>query len=284
MNDLHIIIYSYKGKKLLDLIKQIHNTSKDMRYVITLYDQNPVKREKLFNNKNILYKHIFWDHQTSPIIYKKQSINNPKSKYTVILSDDVILSDSWLIDSIKFCKPKTIISGNYHSKYYHKNIFYLGKIKEYKDYYSDTGIIDRDFIFGFSDDLNKEFFPTYLKYNGEEECLSLLYFINNISVYSAPESTYKKYNINALDLYYVPFSKDHNYNLFVSLIKRFENSFVNLIDKKEIIKAFCLKTGIDINYIKFLSYINNDVEYSIHDLNFNKVDGRRFITPIREIS
>jgi hypothetical protein len=284
MNDLHVIIYSYKGKRLLDLIKQIHDTSKDMSYAITLYDQNPVKREELFDHKNIFYKHIFWDHQDSPLIYKKQSINNPKSKYTAILSDDVILSDTWLTDSINFCKPKTVISGNYYSKYYHKNVFYLDKTKEYKKDYSDTGIIDRDFIFGFSDDLNKEFFPTYLKYNGEEECLSLLYFINDISVYSAPESTYKKHRMNALDLYYVPFSKDHNYNLFILLIKRFENSFINITDKKEMIEAFCVKTGIDRDYIKFLPYTNNDVEYSIHDLIFNKMDGRRFITPIKEIS
>jgi hypothetical protein len=284
MNDLHVIIYSYKGKKLLELIKQIHDTAKDISYVITVYDQSPIKREELFNHKNVLYKHIFWDHQRSPLVYKRQSINNPKSKYTAILSDDVMLGDAWLTDSVKFCKPKTIISGNYSSKYYHKNIFYLDKTKEYKDIYSDTGIIDRDFIFGFSDDLNKELFPTYLKYNGEEECLSLLYFIDGVSVYSAPSSTYKKYNVNALDSQYVPFSKDHNYNHFVSLIKRFENSFINLTDKKEIVEAFCVKTGIDRDYIKFLPYVNNDVEYSIHDLNFNKVDGRRFITRIREVS
>ena len=284
MLDLHVIIYSYKGKRLVELLNQVHKASQDLKYTITLYDQHPIKREDLFSHSNVLYKHIFWDHQTSPLIYKKQSISNPDSKYTLILSDDIVLQGDWLKDCIEFCTEKTIISGNYYAKYYNKNLFYLDKNREYLNEFKETGIIDRDFIFGFTEDLQKQLMPTYLKYNGEEECLSLMLYIKDIKIYSAPAHIYLKCNINALNLYYVPFSKDHNYNHFISLIKRYQNSFMDLLNEKEKVDSFCRKTNIDKDSLRFLPYINNDVEYSVYDVKFKNMDGRRFTTHVKEIS
>ena len=97
-------------------------------------------------------------------------------------------------------------------------------------------------------------YPTYLKYNGEEEVLSLEFFTNNIDIYACPSSLYTKVGHDPILELYVPFSKNHNYNEALAILKNGQNLFTNVHNRPRSKEDFN-KFHNDIFYKKSLIFI-----------------------------
>ena len=127
-SDIDVIIYSYKGKLLKDVIGSVFANSSGTRNIhLTLIDQNPIVRENLFTEfPNFTYRYIFWDSQKSPLIYKKYAISKSRAKYILILGDNILLNKNWDEELTGFINNKNIIiSGNKKISISQESLFYL---------------------------------------------------------------------------------------------------------------------------------------------------------------
>jgi hypothetical protein len=280
------MIYSYKGKLLKDIASSIVSNSSGKHQVnIVVIDQHPINRAKTFLDiEKCFYNHIFWDWQNSPTQYKRDVIEGSTSDYILLLSDNIMLCDSWddiLVESVR--DKNIVISGNKKIKLSQKSIFYLDKNTEESSNFELTNFIDRSLVF-FSKKLYKGFsYPSYVKYNGEEECLSLDLFTSGIDIYSCPTSTYSKIGESTLEELYVPFSINHNYNEAVELLHTGSNTFLDTSNRPRSIKDFSEFHGIDFLDVKMLPFQTNDVSYDPMMMNFNSVDARRFVARTKAI-
>lgn len=284
-SSIHVYIYSYKGKLLKDVVSNlIEKSSKNNEIFIQVDDQNPLYRKDIFDNfANTSYNHIFWDHIKSPCKYKVQGIHDSGCDYTLILSDNIFLQDNWdekLIDSLD---DNSVISGHGKTALSIKNLFYINKTSiETKDF-SISQFVSRDLIFAKSDILKKYIHPEYIKYNGEEEYLSLLYFCNGLNIISCPSDFYEKRLPDTIESLYVPFSIDHNYNLIIDLLKDGKNKFTNFWGLTRSIKDLEEYHGINFNNLEYLPFENNDVEYDNVNVAFDNIDQRKFMTRTHSI-
>jgi hypothetical protein len=279
-NDIVVSIYSYKGKNLKEVVDNLLKNSSGKRKIkVIVSDQHPLNRRELFsNNKDCMYFHIFWDFVSSPCKHKNNFIKNNLSKYSLILGDTVLLPENWDESLISFVEDKNIIvSGSGGVILSLENIFFLKKEKSYTDNFSITNYINRDFIFGLTSDLSEIKYPTYLKYHGEEEALSIKAFTKGIDIYSAPFGFYSKASEDNIDKIYVPFSLTHNYNEIISLLKNGENSFENINGMSRSVEEFNSFHNEIFKSLNNLPFHTNDVEYDPQALSFNKVDARRYL-------
>lgn len=286
MNSIDVFIYSYKGKNIKDVLSSlINNSSKDIELSIHLIDQHPLNRkDQLTKDYKIRYSHVFWDWQISPCLYKKDAILFSKSKYIMLLSDNVILNQNWDKELINYVDDQDIVvSGNKSIEIKAKNLFYINKEKIETNQFVITNFIDRELIFAKTDTLKKIKYPSYLKYNGEEELLSLLFYINNINIFAAPTHIYGLIGENALETYYAPFSLNHNYNEVIRIFKNYNNKYSDYSYYKDKIKNFSDYHNFDFSSLFPLPFLTNDVEYNPENLNFNKVDARKFVARTKAI-
>jgi len=285
MSDITVIIYSYKGKLLKETVDNLIKTSsKNISTDIIILDQHPLMRFEMFKDLNVMYKHIFWDWIDSPCKYKKEVLNNINTKYTMILSDNIILSESWDQNFIDFVKDsKKIISGNHNLTLENDGLFYIKKnMSDISNYYL-TQFVDRSLIFGNTDLLKSINYPNYIKYNGEEECLSIQFFTNGIDIYACPTQTYTQIGLPTIGNIYTPFSINHNYNEIIDLLILGKNKYVSLNNLIRSIEDFNNLHNNIFNKIKKLPFQTNDVEYLPQNLNFNNVDARKYIATTRAI-
>jgi len=286
MNDIDIIIYSYKGKLVKDVVSSLMTNSTGKRNInIILLDQHPINRAKTFYEfTNLYYNHVFWDLQVSPLFYKKDMLSRSKSKYVMILGDNVLLNKDWDDELVGFVENNnTVISGNKNIKISQDSIFYLTKNFSESDNFSITNFIDRDLVFFDRNKLYNFDYPSYLKYNGEEEVLSLDIFTSGNSIYCSPSNIFTKVGVSTIEDLYVPFSINHNYNEAVDLLVHGSNSFIDLSNKIRSTSEFCNFHGIDVSKINKLPFQTNDVSYDPADMNFNSVDARRFVARTKAI-
>lgn len=286
MNDIDVIIYSYKGKLVKDVVSSVVANSSGKRKInVVLMDQHPLIREKLFADfPNLYYNHIFWDIQISPLFYKNDAVNHSKSKYILILGDNVLLNKDWDEELINFVvKTNAVVSGNKKVSISHDSLFYLKKSLTESESFALTNFIDRDFIFFEKDNFKKFAYPTYLKYNGEEEALSLSVFASGTDIYCSPSQTITKVGKSTIEELYVPFSINHNYNEVVQLLHTGSNSFNDGSSWSRSIKDFSDFHGIDFLNINRLPFQTNDVDYDPANMNFNSVDARRFVARTKAI-
>jgi hypothetical protein len=286
MNDIDVVIYSYKGKLVKDVISSVVANSSGKRKInVVLMDQHPLIREKLFADfPNLYYNHIFWDIQISPLFYKNDAVNHSKSKYILILGDNVLLNKDWDEELINFVvKTNAVVSGNKKVSISHDSLFYLKKSLTESESFALTNFIDRDFIFFEKDNFKKFAYPTYLKYNGEEEALSLSVFASGTDIYCSPSQTITKVGKSTIEELYVPFSINHNYNEVVQLLHTGSNSFNDGSSWSRSIKDFSDFHGIDFLNINRLPFQTNDVDYDPANMNFNSVDARRFVARTKAI-
>lgn len=130
-NDIDVIIYSYKGKLVKDVIASvIANASGNRKINIVLMDQHPLIRAKTFSEfPNIYYNHIFWDLQVSPLSYKKDAVEHSNAEYILMLGDNVLLNKNWDDTLLGFSEVgSSIISGNQVVKLSQESLFYLSLI------------------------------------------------------------------------------------------------------------------------------------------------------------
>lgn len=286
MNSVDIIIYSYKGKHLKDVLNSIFtNISKESKVNVFLLDQNPLDRKNNLQNQfNIEYSHISWDSIVSPCFYKSTFINNAKSDYTMILGDTCFLNKDWDIQFINFIKNNNIIlSDNRKTKLYQKNNFYIAKEQKEISNFELNNFISRNFIFAKTENIKKIIYPNYLKYNGEEEVLSLQFFAEGIDIYSVPTNIVHYSDDQPINHVYTPFSLNHNYNEALQLLKFGHNRYINLKNKSRNILDFKKYHNFDFNNIDFLPFFTDDVAYDPDQLNFNQVDARKFVARTKAI-
>jgi hypothetical protein len=284
MNNITVGIYSYKGKKVFDVIDSLLNNKNDNTTVtINLKDQHPMDREdqfksiiKKYNNSSGSYHHVFWDWIVSPISHKEEILRIAKNEYYLFLSDNILLSQNWDTKLIDFISNKNIIlSGNKNINLTNKNLFYLNKNESDIDNFTKTQYINRDFIFGRTSIFKKINLPKYIKYDGEEEILSIRYFMNELDIYAIPSNIYNYCCETSIKNLYTPFQTSHKYNEAISLIKNGYNSFESYDINK--LKEFWQYHNFNINKIKKIPFENNDVSYDPNSSKYDKIDGRRFI-------
>lgn len=272
---INAVIYSYKNKNLLKVIKSLFKNTNSEIYV-TVFDQHPINRKDLFLElpqfKNISYNHIFWDSINSPCEKKADVLSSTNSDHFLIMSDDVILKNGWDLEAIAFVKNAGyIISGHGQTRIKQKDKFSFEKESLLSDDYTQSGIIDRNFVFGKTTDLQSCTYPFDLKYYGEEEIYSLRLFKANKKIFSAPSNFYSNLNLNTLESLYTPFSKEHGNHSF---IKELKNSSKNFLEFH----------NINLDQLFFLPYATDDVGYDPERLNFQDIDARKFIENIKTIS
>jgi hypothetical protein len=284
MNSIGIGIYSYKGKKIFDIIDNLlKNKNENTIITINLKDQHPMDRSeqfkgiiKKYKNVNGSYHHVFWDWITSPITHKQEILRITKNEYYLFLSDNILLSKNWDLELINFINNKNIIlSGNKNIKLINKNLFYIDKIENDIDIFTKTQYINRDFIFGRTSIIKTIDLPKYIKYDGEEETLSIKYFVSGFDIYAVPTNLYSYCCETSIKNIYTPFQTGHNYNEVVSLMKNGHNLFESHDINK--IKEFWQYHNFNINKIKKIPFETNDVNYDPNSAKYDKIDGRRFI-------
>jgi len=285
-NDIDVIIYSYKGKLVKDVVASvIANSSGNRNINVVLMDQHPLIRAKSFSEfPNIYYNHIFWDLQVSPLSYKRDAVEHSKAEYILMLGDNVLLNKNWDDTLVGFAEAgDRIISGIQVVALAQESLFYIEKNLTDTESFSLTNFIDRDFLF-FPKQIFKDImYPTYLKYNGEEEALSFTAFSSGIDIYCAPSKILSKVGSRTIEELYVPFSLNHNYNEVVDLLQNGYNSFVSTLLSSRSVMDFSNFHKIDFINLNRLPFQTNDVNYDPANMNFNSVDARRFVARTKAI-
>ena len=286
MNNINVIIYSYKSKFIKETINSIFSNVSDKSTVnVLLIDQNPIDRDKSLKELfNIQYVHVFWDNIFGVCDHKAKAISASNAEYLMILGENCILSKDWDIKFIDFIKDKNIIlSGNKKIKIKNKNLFYIKKEYQESQDFELIQFIDRNFIFGKNETIKNIQYPNYLKFNAEEELLSIQFFVNNIDIFSVP-AEFLFYTEDQPILHnYVPFSVNHNYNEMIKLFKYGKNKYIDVRNKKRNLLDFNKFHKFDFTSLQELPFNSNDVLYDPDNLNFNQVDARKFVAKTKAI-
>ncbi len=287
MNRIDILIYSYKGKNLKETVDNLISQKSIYGFVnIALIDQHPLDRTETFTGMtNVYYQHVFWDWLTNQCEHKYSFINRSKADYVMLLEDNVLLEKDWDIKLVNFVKKNNcIVSGQGKISLDFDNIFYLKKIYKDSESFSLNNFVDRALIFGKKEHFKLSKYPVYLKYNGEEEHLSLSWFVRGVDIYGMPSGSYTVVGENSIKTLYVPFSKNHNYNEVVDLLEYGKNRYFSAIGQARDLDDFINFHNFNFKKLKKLPHPSNDVMYDPESLKMNKIDARRFIDRTREIS
>lgn len=286
MNDIDVFIYSYKGRIIKDVLRSLfNNASGENKINVAFMDQNPIDRGvQLSEEFPINYRFMFWDFQKSPIFHKRKALIHSSAQYFMSLSDNVLMSKDWDKKLISLCKDKNIIiSGSGKKTLQIRNNFYLDIETEHSDSETLTHIIDRDFIFAHGSVFKKLDYPVYLKYNGEQEVLSLDAYTSGIDVYSAPTSLSSTASERTIEKLYVPFSVNHNYNSALTALQTGFNKYKDFNNRSRSLKDFENAVNINFTDLSFLPFLTDDVAYNPENLDFNSVDARRFVARTKSI-
>ena len=264
---IEVILYSYRNKNLRLVVDSILNNTID-DVLLHVYDQHPIDRSEKFGD--IEYNHIFWDRINSPCELKGSLVHQAIASHVLVMSDDVILSPGWDVVVKDFIQDRDIlVSGAGLVSAKRLDLFTIMPLISEASTFSLSQYAIREFIFGSKDVWNKFQYPYNLKYNGEQELLSLNAFMAGVDIYSAPSSLYKDLQARTLEALYVPFSKDHRYN----------DAIDALLSNKDFLKFH----NIDSDSIKRLPYQNDDVSYIPENMEFQDVDARKFISNTKAI-
>lgn len=282
--DINIFIYSYKGKHLKDVVQQIiDNSSKNYSIGIGIFDQHPLDRRETFEKLGVGYKHIFWDWLTNHSELRASNAMWSASKYFLLLSDNVMLSKNWDKKLIEACKPGQVISGNHELSISAKNLFYIKKEKTSTEEVTRTDFIDRDLIFGHKETMSALNYPSYLKYNGVEEVLSLDLFTRNVPIFAMPSDFYTLAGEPTMENLYVPFSLNHNYNEAIKLFKNGQNCCSSILGRNLTVDDFSNRHNFNFKELNPLPFETNDVSYDPEKLNFNQIDARRYTATTKAV-
>jgi hypothetical protein len=212
-------------------------TNSDVRYLlnITIFDQSVkyIDRE-LLNIKEdhvkVNYNKVDILSKKSPILYKKEFVENSSADYIAFMGDSTTYSVSWNKKIINFLLefPEAIVSGQGKMSY-NKINGVLDKKYSRSPYFLKADFIDRDFIFGKLETFKKISMPSYLVYYGEEEDILLSCIENKIPVYTRPSNTCiidrNKHDVTGMysmpvhENKNLPYDIKENYNLLLDKIK-----------------------------------------------------------------
>lgn len=269
------IVYSYKNPKVKEHIE--HNMSVSGNELhITLIDQHPLNRIAKFDQLyNFVYQHVFWDKINSPCLRKCSVLfdEDLNSDYTLLISDDITLSDGWLETAKEFLDNNSdaVISGFGSGSIKIKEKYFLEKEHASSDSFLSTNYIDSKFLFGKTKDIKTLDYPVAVKYHGESEMLSWWAYQKGIKVFSAPSTMLQEdTKLRTLENLYTPFSIEHNYNQSINLIKKSSPEWFEL-------------NNIDIEDLKEIPYQIDDVLYDPYEMKMLDVNQERFIGRVKAI-
>lgn len=278
---IHVILYGYKSKNLLDacLLLKGNASNKNKYHVI---DQSNINKMSKFSDNEINYKHIKWDSLYSKYFLIKNLISEfDDESYILLLNDSLYLDKNWDNILIENIKVNQILSG-YHY------IYFEDKYKFFPEYrYSDnkdfeeTGWVEDSIIFAKKKDLSYILEKTEkLKQEGFSIISSLNALFKNIQVVSIPTNMVN----NSLSTFntqdYYPFSRTHNYNEVIKYVKSQESIFGKL--EEEVVKSFNNKIGYGINQLSEVPFLSNDIEYDAR-MKIDDMSEQRFLNTITSI-
>lgn len=239
---IFVFCYSYQKKNLDDLFKLINLISNTYDITFTLVDQSSINKDNKYkNNKFILnYIHVPWDSISSPIEYKKYFLATSKFDYYLQIGDSVDFTIENLSSMLLFLDQN--------------NNSILTHIEDSNEDFLISKSISRSFILGTKLSAARIKFPTFAKYNGEQEYIFYHAIKDGLTVYGVSSKivTDKTIDLNKVD--YVPFYLNHNYN------------------------AIAEELGLKKN-----KYEYNDVSYNIRKSKFDNILGERYINKTKII-
>lgn len=277
MSSIGVVVYSYKGKLLKEVVKRLNdNSSKKNTVNIYIIDQAPIIKNTYYEEiKNVRYRHKFWDHPYGQCHYRFEATKDIQEDFMLIISDNVFVSQDWDSILIDNYRNNTVISGQGNPSISNDN-FFLYNNPTQSDSFILSQIVNKDFIFLKTDLFRNTNYPTFLKYRGESEYLSLYWFTRGIDIYSCPQYVYSVEGSNTIDTLYVPYSINHNYNEIIKVIKNEGSSYFEPGNNRSV-SDFIDYHKINIDSIFPLPFLTNDVEYDCYNNPFDKLDGRKFI-------
>ena len=231
-----VFCYSYQRKNLDSLFELVCQISSEHNVMLTVVDQSSINKEEKYkpNGFFLNYVHVPWDSISSPIEYKKYFLLTSRFDYYLQVGDEVSLSSESLNNLILFLdkNKNCIVTQNSLTK---------------QDFLVASQI-NRNFIFAERISAIKIKFPTFAKYNGEQEYVYHKAVEDGLTVYEVSSKMVddKTLDLNKID--YVPFNLNHNYN------------------------AVAEELGLKKN-----KYEYNDVLYDIRKSKFDNVLGERYI-------
>jgi hypothetical protein len=268
------LVFSYQNKNLKRVVDQLIQNTKNEIFVL-IFDKHTIDRSSIFNSPNyknrVEYTHIFWDEIIGPAEYKANMINNNNSEYFLYCSDDVLVSKDWDETLINLLKDQdAVISGKGQLSLSKKDLFFFEQVRTESLDFTLSNFIDRNFIFGKSDNL-KQVYPKEVKYHGDEEILSLNLYNKKIKIISGPSNLYEDLRVRSIDNSYTTFSIEHGYNIAIEKYLTADPEFLKF-------------HGIRPEDLNKLPYNTDDVSYHPYQLSFQDMDSRKFLLPIKEIS
>jgi hypothetical protein len=285
INSLLIFVYSYKNKDLQKVVDNIYETT-DGDFSLVVVDQHPMDREYVFSKyKNLTYRHVYWDFLYSPIMFKQEYIENTDFEHYLIMADNILLKSGWNSRVMEMYHDDIVISGNSSIKIAQDDYFYLTPNKTVTDSSVLTNYVDRNFIFYSKNIMNTIGFSAYLKYNGEEEDMSIKLYRAGYDIYSATNEVYVVSQTSLMETLYVPYSLNHGYNSFLTLLRS-----GTVGDDRKLIKRsvedFCNFHQIDVYKTNFLPFSHDDIVYDPNQLQIDidhEAGSRRFLANLKGI-
>jgi hypothetical protein len=253
--------------------------------MVLVTDQHPLKHKDEFSSVDMCsYDHVIWDSIDGPAKHRSEKISDAVSyaDYICIVSPDISLKYGWDLELIhKIGSERIVLSGSGSISVSNKDIFSLSPTYTESEEYNTTQFIDRNFIFTKSDAFSKIVLPDFLKYDGENEYLSLAMLSAGYDIVSVPSEIYSDSHIRSVENTYHTFSTEHNYNIVVDLL-----SGLGLTDygvSEEALSKFLDFHGLELAPVKRLPYSTNDVIYDPYKLKMHGVDARRFIAGTKAV-
>jgi hypothetical protein len=284
-NDLLIFIYSYKNRDLQAAVDNVYESTHG-NFSVVVVDQNTIDRKHVFNKyPNMTYRHVYWDFLYGPVSFKKEYLVNTDFENYLMISDNITLSKDWNLKLLKHYGDRMVISGNSSVEISQEGYFSITPNRVLTDEPVLTNYIDRNFIFYSRHAMEQSEFPAHLKYNGEEEELSIRLYNIGYDIYSATSHIYTQTSISSIGNVYVPYSLNHGYNTFINNLKN--NTISNYQQENpRTVKDFCNFHKIDISKIYPLPFDDNDVQYDPNKLQIDldkDAGNRRFVASLKGI-
>lgn len=271
---IRIVLFSYKSKRLQEIIDNIYATSELNSFDIKVFDQSNIKKYYSFKDySNMDYQHINWDAMESPCKRKNQELQTCPHDFIMIMSDDVWLEKGWDSKLIDFAmKNDAIVSGRGTARVSYKDRYTIQNNPVHSEDFSLSQYIDRNLIFAKTDILKNIVYPPKLKYYGEEEMLSINILSSGIDIYNAPSNLYTDLAVRSIENLYTTFSKYHNFNN------------VHKALNSERAEAFLKYHNLDKDLYLPTPDLVNDVEYNAHDDGFFTHNAIKFINPANTLT
>ena len=242
LKNIFVFIVAYRDKRFIDTVKDaIHKADSPERifWRILVQDSNHRKIDEDVKNLLIEYKH--WDDITGFAKHRFNLMNNSKNaNYLLCIQPGSAFSEHWDTNLISFAADKD------------------------KFFLTDSDTVSPDNMFLNKETIEYTKYPSYLKYWGESEEISIRAYCKGVPVINGLSSYIIKPEPREYD--YIPFSKSHRYRDLERLYKYGYNDYVDLRMSGD--KYF---EYAKLHPLRQIHHVLDDVSYSEKDIMNPKV-------------